>query len=66
MNAKERWVVEVRASSTETDDGNEWIRIAECDNSTAAIAIGDALHNLMQTGLVRYRTFQIQTRMAAA
>ena len=64
VGKKGAWVVEVREAVTESGDNGDWIPIAECDDSTTAIAIGDALHTFMQTGLTGNRSFQTQTRMA--
>lgn len=64
MNAKENWVVEVQCSAPVEGGGCEWVQIAECGDSATAIAIGDALHNLMQTGIVGRCPFQIRTRIS--
>lgn len=59
MNAKENWVVEVSGSGD--DDG--WVRVAETSESSTAIA--DAMHSLMQTGIVGRTLFQVRTSIAS-
>lgn len=66
MNAKENWVVEVQPSAPMEDGGREWVQIAECGDSATAIAVGDALYNLMHTGIVGRCPFQIRTRISAS
>ena len=61
MNAKENWVVEVSGSGD--DDG--WVRVAETSESSTAIAIADAIHSLMQTGIVGRTLFQVRTSGAS-
>lgn len=55
------WVVEVRNKAPTGQALGEWIRLCSCDGSTA-LAIADALHNLMLTGLTGESRFQVRTR----
>lgn len=59
----ERWVVEVRRTNPLERVGDGWSRIAECADSKASIEVADALHNLMQTGLVGSHLLQVRTRL---
>lgn len=59
----EQWVVEVRKTNPLERTGDGWSRIAECADSKAAIEVADALHNLMQTGLVGSHLLQVRTRL---
>lgn len=59
----EQWVVEVRKTNPLERMGDGWSRIAECADSKAAIEVADALHNLMQTGLVGSHLLQVRTRL---
>lgn len=60
MKNKDRWVVEV----SDIDSDEDWVQVAECDDSTTAIAIADAMHSLMQTALVGQHFFQVRTHIA--
>lgn len=57
------WVVEVRRTNPLERIGDGWSRIAECSNGETAIEVADALHNLMQTGLIRNRLLQVRTHL---
>ena len=55
------WVVEVRNKAPTGQALGDWVRLCSCDGNTA-LAIADALHNLMLTGLVGESRFQVRTR----
>lgn len=62
-NQSDVWVVEVRRANPLERVGDGWSRIAECADSKAAIEVADAIHNLMQTGIVKSHLLQVRTRL---
>ena len=58
-----RWVVEVRKTNPLERMGNGWSCIAECSDSKRAIDVADAIHNLMQTGIIKSHLLQVRTRL---
>lgn len=61
---KDAWLVEVEPVGRLPNKVAEWQDIATCADSGTALAIADALRNLMATGLVGCDRFQIRVRMA--
>lgn len=61
---KDAWLVEVESTGCLPNKVAEWQDIATCADSGTALAVADALRNLMATGLVGCDRFQIRVRMA--
>lgn len=65
MGKDDKWVVEVSDTDDKYGGVRLWVRVAECGDNTTAIAIADAMHSLMQTGLLGHKLFQVRTRIAS-
>lgn len=65
MGKNDKWVVEVSDTDDKYGGVRLWVRVAECGDSMTAIAIADAMHSLMQTGLLGHKLFQVRTRIAS-
>lgn len=61
---KDAWLVEVESTGRLPGRTAEWQDIVTCADSGTALAVADALRNLMATGLVGCDRFQIRVRMA--
>lgn len=59
---EETWVVEVRPAHTDGHRPGRWYCISNCDDGGTAIAVADAVHNFMGTGLIG-GDFHIRTRL---
>lgn len=65
QSRNEPWLVEVRRTNPLNRETDDWVRVAECEDSLTAIAVADAFHNLMQTGLVKSHLLQVRTRASS-
>lgn len=58
----ETWVVEVRQAHAGGHRPGRWCCISNCGDGGTAIAVADAVHNFMSTGLIG-GDFHIRTRL---
>lgn len=59
------WVVEVRRANPLDRRTGEWLWVSTCADGKTALAVVDALHNLMQSGVVKSHLLQVRTRAAS-
>lgn len=60
----EPWVVEVRRADPADRLTDDWIWVSTCPDSRTALAVVDALRNLMHTNLVKSHLLEVRTRTA--
>lgn len=58
------WVVEVRKASPLDRESDDWLWLSTCPDADTALAVTDALHNLMQSGVIASHLLQVCTRIA--
>ena len=58
------WVVEVRRTNPLDRETDGWLWVSTCADGGTALAIVDALHNLMHTGVIRSHLLQVRTHRA--
>lgn len=59
------WVVEVRRANPLDRRTDEWLWVSTCADGKTALAVMDALHNLMQSGVVKSHLLQVRTRVTS-
>lgn len=60
------WVVEVRRANPLDRRADEWLWVSTCADGKTALAVVDALHNLMQSGVIKsHHLLQVRTRAAS-
>ena len=58
------WVVEVRRTNSLDRETDDWLWVSTCADGRTALAIADALHNLMHTGVIKSHLLQVRTHPA--
>ena len=58
------WVVEVRRTNPFDRKSDEWLWVSTCPDARTALAVTDALHNLILSGVIPSHLLQVRTRVA--
>lgn len=58
------WVVEVRRTNPLDRETDDWLWVSTCADGRTALAVTDALHNLMHSGVIGSHLLQVRARLA--